>query len=547
MTNIEEKDAKNIEALRATALRNLYIHFNDPFYKVEYDEKGHIVTLKDNIGVIAIFDIDDFLVNSADAQQEQLDKYEPANGVRLKTNFMRMLEQLRRNCEYLKDKVREECKKAQTEKRNPNFSHLPAFKNYRRGNGQNKYTAPIDFADAYCMAARELYRQFFEERNTFLEIDNKRRGEGLEMTDERIVKEYARRENIKNIVKANGRAFKEINEFCLGEIKHIIEDAKTRNRREKIKDFIMTHGDEAFKDIDAISLDEMEHIIDEIESQQENHSQGNKKVRLTRPDFGKLFSIDVNDVLKKNSMDNVDEDVDEEYVLYTKPIEILQNCVDQQEGLITQDWDLNVIVNNFKIFLMKSEEYIDFADIYSMKNVNKPALNYILDLIYSGKLVAAFAHSHYTGIREGYYKLKLIMELLPILNGVIFQRFLAIDHDAALDLDIYIRERDVKIAHSCETLGVDAKVLALNDDSRDNIEPARLLNAITCWFKKVTDSEKINGELEDTSADRITKFDKEAVQKMLGVIHQRTEQLVEEFNRLEREKAEYEKSQYEKA
>ncbi len=515
MATVNEKDEQNIESLRAMALRNLYIHFNDPFYKLEYDEKGHIVTIKDNIGVIAIFDIDDFLVNSADAQQEQLDKYEPANGVRLKTNFMQMLEQLRRNCEYLKDKVREECIKAQSERRNPDFSHLPAFKNYKRSKGKYKYTAPIDFADEYCMAARELYRQFFEERNTFLEIDNKRRGEGLEMTDERILKEYARKEKIKGVIKANGSVFKEINEFCLEEINRIVEKAKEQN---EIK----------------------------AKAQEASGQQGEQKIRLTRPNFGKLFSIDVNDVLKKNSMDEVDEDVDEEYVLYEKPLEILQNCVDQQEGLITQSWDLNVIVNNFKIYFMKSEEYIDFAAIYSMENVNWPAVNYALDLIYSGKLVGAFAHSHYTGIREGYYKVKLIMELLPMLNGVIFQRFLAIDHDAALDFDMYIRERDTKITYTCETLGVGPEVLELNDDSKDNIVPARKCGAITCWFKRVTDSEKINGELEDISPDRITKFDKEAVKKILGVIHQRTEELIVEFNRLERERVEFEKSQYEK-
>lgn len=515
MTNVSAKDAENIESLRALNLRNLYIHFNDPFYKLEYDEKGHIVTLKDNIGVIAIFDIDDFIIDSADAQQAQLDKYEPKNGVRLKTNFMRMLEQLRRNCEYLKDKVKEECEKAEKAKRDPNFSHLPAFKNYKCGSGKNKYQDPIDFADSYCMAARELYRQFFEERNTFLEIDNKRKGEGLEMTDDRIVSEYIRKAKIKGIICDNGDAFKEINEFCLGEIERIINDAKDENKKK-------------------------------AELQKVSGSSSEENTRLTRPDFGKLFSIDVNDVIKKNSMDNVDEDIDEEYVFYTKPMEILQNCVDQQEGLITQDWDSNIIVNNFKIFFMKSEEYIDFGDIYSLKNVKWDSLEYIKDIIYSGKLIGAFAHSHYTGTREGYYKLKLIMHLLPMLNGVIFQRFLAIDHDEALDQGIDIRERDIKIVYSCETLGVYPDCLEFNDDSKDNIDPARYLDAITCWYKAVTDSEKINGELEDTSPDRITKFDKEAVKKILGLIHQRTEKLIEEFNRLESGKSNGAKTSYEK-
>lgn len=463
---LKKKHIVHIEELRALKLRNLYVHFNDPYLKVEYNEDGTIKLPKDGSGVYGIFDVDDFLIMSADPQQEQLDQYEPENGVRLKSNFLRMLEQLRRNCKYLIQRVAEECKNAKDENREPNFSRFPAFKSYEC----KKYSAPIDLAKEYYNNADKLYKQFLEERNTFLEIDNLAKGKGLENIDDKKQEEL--QEKYKQIITTYGNAFHEINEFCYEEAERISRDAKREGKK---------------------------------------------------PDYGEMISMDSNDIFKKNSMDG--KTVTKDYLYHVKPFEALENCRNQEHLLTTQDWDKNVIINNFKIFKMKSEEYIDFEKIYSWDNVNKEAVEFVRAIIKSEHLAGAFAGSHYTGTREGYFKIRLLLAILPELNGVILQRFLPEEYTGE------IRSRDPKMVYMCSVLGIEPKRGDLFDDSKPNIEGAQELHSLVTWLKKETDSEKMNGEYEDTSESRIIGFDEAILHRVLGQISQRDEELIRDYCR----------------
>ena len=431
---------------------------------------------EDGTGMILLIDMDDLLINMADVQQEMIDNYEFKNGVRFKTNVIKMLEQQIRNCEYLVAEIEKECEAAKSEGRAPRLNGFPTFGNYVYDpKNPMRYKDPVEKIKRYLKDAKTLYDQYFEERDTFLEIDNLPKGKKLKFN---LKKEHKTIEKCRKLIMADKTAFEEINEFCLGEVKHKIDDAKQK-------------GD------------------------------------LTNPEYGKLISMDSNDVLKKNELNlkNAEEVFSyKEHVLYEKPLELLENCVREQDHI----WD---IITNEAVFSMASEEVIDFKKIYDIMSdrVNGDAVEFIKALIGSGLFVGAFIDTHYNGYREGYYKIELAKQLLPEANGIVCQMFHDYRHNAKK------RTRSSKVGGAIKQLTryfghklINAKRIVLTDDSTPNMIDCVAKGGLGVQFKPFTDSEIINEKSEETgdgSYLRITKFGKESFVMTCMMILEKMKQL----------------------
>ena len=261
------------------------------YVKLYNNGKKKIGVMENGSGLILLIDIDDLIINMSDLQQEMIDKHEFANGVRFKTKTIKMLEQQVRNCRYVYSKIEEECKKAELENRAPDINGFPTFNNYKfNPKDPERYKAPIAKAKKYLRDAISLYNQFFEERDTFLEIDNLKKGEKNKYN---LKREHRTIERSRRRILENEEAFKKINMYCLAEVERISRDAKGK-------------------------------FVD-----------GKPVV----PDYGELIRMDNNDVLKKGdlNLENAQEiEQYKEYVLYEKPEKLLQNCVEEQ-GTI---WDI---------------------------------------------------------------------------------------------------------------------------------------------------------------------------------------------------------------
>lgn len=402
-------------------------------------------TGKNGTGFNLCVDIDDlFMEKMADMQQDMIDKCNFTNGVRFKTNTINMLEQQVRNCKYLVAEIEKECKLAEIEGRAPNINGFPSFNNYRfNKKDPNRYKSPIEDAKKILRDAIALYGQFFEERDTLLEIINDNKEKYNLKKEKRVIEKYRR------LIMKNEATFAEINEFCLGEVKRKIEDAKIQNK---------------------------------------------KSGELVVPDFGELINTSANDVLKTGELNLESAKEIEAYkqqILYEKPIEILQNCVREQNSI----WD---IVSNEAVYSMTSEEakdVIDFDNIYQPIHVNLNAVRYIRALISSGIFEHVVLHSHYTGRREGMPKEVLSEILFPEADGIILQYFHKRKHKNGKK-----RLRDSKYDCALEVLrsiygkdAIDSEKLALLDDSKANIVDFVKKGGIGFYYCARTDSEIIKG------------------------------------------------------
>lgn len=447
---------------------NFFAQFDTGILKLKLNEDG--------TGMILLIDMDDLLINMSDIQQEMIDQYEFKNGVRFKTNVIKMLEQQIRNCEYLLNEVEKECEAAKRDNRAPNLARFPIFKNYVfNPKSIIRYDEPVAIVKRYLKDAKTLYGQYFEERDTFLEIDNLPKGQKLKFN---LKKEHSTIEKCRKLIMKDKVAFEEINKFCLNEGKRKINEAKQK-------------GD------------------------------------LVNPEFGKLISMDNNDVLKKNELNikNTEEVAKyKEHALYEKPLELLENCVNEQDHI----WD---IVSNEAVFTMASEEVVDFKKIYDIMSdrVNGDAVEFVKALIESGYFVGAFIDTHYNGYREGYYKIELAKQLLPEVNGIICQMFHDHKHNGKK------RIRSSKVGGAIKQLRkyygaklIDALRILLVDDSTPNMKDCNEKGALGVQFKPFTDSEIINEKNEETGDGkyfRITKFCKEAFVMTCMMIQGRMEQL----------------------
>lgn len=471
-TNVSEKEE-----------RASFIPFKN--FKVRFDQS------RDGNGIVLLIDMDDFLINMADKQQEMLDRHEFKNGVRFKTKTIKMLEQLRHNCRYLISEVEKECKRAAVANDIPDLSCFPTFSNYNFDiNDPNRYENAIKHAQHFFDVADILYNQFFEERDVCLEIDNLHRGQTIAFD---LEKEHEQIEMCKSLIDANKDSFKAISEFCLAEGKRLSVEAQNNN--------------------------------------------GNGS--LTRPNYGPLVSMDSNDVLKKGDLELTDEvqlAKYKEHVLYEKPIELLQNCVDNLD-------DINDIVTNEAVFSMESEEVIDFDAIYNIENINFEAVNFIFNLlkwapVAGVPIVGVFIDTHYTGKREGDSKIKLAKQVFPDIDGMLVQFFHQYKHNVGR------RGRWSKTEFALEVFNkefgegvITVDMLHLSDDSSDNTRDCNNKGGLSTHYKPQTDTEIINGKIEgslvsynnddDTAYFRMTKFDTHAMVTTLFMLYERYRKIKE--------------------
>ncbi len=313
-----------------------------------------------------LVDIDDLLVRSSDKLQATLN--EKTN---FKTDVLRMLEQLNRNCRYFLMQVKKECETAKSEGRKPYLHKFPVFDNWELSDNNECYVKPVFACEYYLEIASRLLEQFLEERDCFLEIDNMTCGE-IKTFD--YQKEMQSIVDYANIIANNKDAFHQINVYCLREITGIINKAKEKNT------------------INSLSV----------------------------PEYGALVSMDTNDIIKGNSINSKDS---KEYLLYQKPIADILNTINLENNLYD-------IIANGKVFVTPSEEIVDYNDIHSSKNVNWDAVMLVEKLINAKIFKGVYFSTHHNGSREEQAKIKLMQQILPLANGFIGQRFHDTEHNA---------------------------------------------------------------------------------------------------------------------
>ena len=389
-----------------------------------------------------LVDIDDLLVRSSDKLQEVLN--EKTN---FKTSTLKMLEQLNRNCKYVYREVKEECLRAQKLGTVPDLSRFNLFdNNYSSLN--EMYTMPVLAIEYYLKLANSLLNQFLEERDSFLENDNLPKGE---IKNFNYQKELEIAIRYSSYISKNYDAFTKINKYCLEKSKILIDEARSQNI-------------------------------------------GNKKIV---PKYHELVSMDTNDILKKNSI-NQDDDFYKENILYFKPLYDISNAVLLQNSLYD-------IVGNVRIFNTKSREIVNYSEIHSLANVNWDAVKLVNDLIHSGMFKGVYFSTHHNGDREEKAKIELMKEIIPEANGFIGQRFHSVEHTGER------RGRSSKIDTASDVLQIPKSCFVLLDDSKANCGDCNEKGGLEILYKPRTDSEIIKGCLEDTGYNRILTFDYESV------------------------------------
>ena len=294
----------------------------------------------------------------------------------------------------------------------------------------------INAARYYLHVANLFLDQFLEERDTFLEIDNMPKGSRKYFDFD---KEMAEIIKYSELIDKNRVAFHVINAFCLERLEKIIKEAKAKN---------------------AI------------------------------PNFGSLFSMDTNDIIKSGS---IKKEATREYILYEKPLEILKNCIKNENRI-------HDIITNACVFYQPSEELIDYSQIHCLDNVNWDAVDLVEELIHSKMFAGVYESSHHTGARENRVKDKTDHIILPEADGYLGQRFHTEEHDAKR------RGRSSKVSRAAMILGIEPSQIVIIDDSAANCRDAEKRGATAIYYKPISDSEKINGKLEETGLNRITDF-----------------------------------------
>ncbi len=406
-------------------------------------------------GICLLVDIDDFLVKSSPVLQGIVN--EKTN---FKTEVLRMLEQLKRNCTFMGNEVKEECEKAEKEGRVPDLSRFKIFDG-KKIDSSKLYTEPIDYVKYFVSVANALYEHFLEERDTFLEVDNMPKGTRKYFDGD---KEHALTIKIAELIFENIKYFSLINEYCLTRASTLINEAISKN----------------------------------------------KDGKLTIPEYGALVSMDSNDIIKNNSIDKTTEKENKEYILYTKPIENLVNCIKNENRIFD-------LVTNAKIFSNPvSNEIVDYYQIHSMDNVNYEAVAFVKRLKREGEVDDLCPDTHQNGGREDGAKYSLTSGLFPELpaNNYIGQRFHEEEHDANR------RGRSSKIRKAASKLHRLPSTLVLIDDSTANCKDAKENGALPILYKPLTDAEIINGKVQDTGYIRIMDFSEESYEIVCQAIRE---------------------------
>lgn len=388
-----------------------------------------------------LIDIDDVLAYSSGKIQGYVENDQE---FKFKSETLKMLEQLCRNCSYLTSEVEQECLVAKIENRQPYLERFIVFDNYKLNNMNKEewYTKPIEDCKRYQSIAKSFLDQFLEERDTGLEIDNLPKGSIIPFN---YRKEKAHLLHLSNQIKKYLPVFHKINVYCLGEVNRIINEAKSKNN-------------------------------------------GNG---LIIPSYGKLVSMDTNDIIKKgNSKDIV---IDKEKIVYDNPYKQVHQTLNLEGKLFD-------LVSNGKVYFTRSREMVDYDNIYVPENVNWEAVSFFQDLINSDIFDEWWTLSHYNGGREGSPKKRLTQELFPKAKGCILVRFHNKEHD------VVRRDRSNKFNAWVEKTNTDPMYGILGDDSVANCRHCKESGGTELLCKPMTDSEIINGKMEDTGFNRIIDY-----------------------------------------
>ena len=371
-----------------------------------------------------------------------------------KTEVLEMLEQLNRNCRYFVDEITRECEKSKKFGIKPDLGRYLVFDNLVVNNKEELYTKPIEIAKYYSKVANLFLNQFLEERDTFLETDNMAKGSQRLFNYDKELEMIIK---YSELIHDNKEAFHKINKFCLEQAKFLIGKAQLENHDDK----------------------------------------------LIVPEYGALVSMDTNDILKKGHLKNKSDKEYKEYVLYEKPIENILNCIKNEDRI-------HDIITNARVFYSPSEEIVNYRDIHSMENVNWDAVALVEDLIHSGIFAKVYFSTHHNGGREEAAKIRLMGQIIPEANGFIGQRFHDSEHNAKR------RARSSKVDHAMECLDISASQIVLLDDSKANCGDCVEKGGTAILYKPETDSEKINGKIEDTGFNRILDLKKSNIYGMVA-------------------------------
>ena len=410
-------------------------------------------------GITVVLDIDDFTVRDAAWMlQNMLNGHRFKNGVIFETKVLDMFEQLCRNCLHYAEEVEKECDLAKKERREPDLSRFSIFRNYKAGMFK-KYSEPVEIVRNIYKAAKFLKEYYCEERDTCLEIDTHPKGERVQFD---MAEEEKTINHCRDLIGCSKDVFHEINEFCLGEVIRLSEEAKKQN----------------------------------VEGQP-----------LVRPEYGELVNIETNDINKRNKANqkHFEELSSEEqkreaiehqkYVLYEKAVEDVKNCFELENRI--QD-----VITNGKVFTMESERVIDYDKIYCEENLDPDTCELIDVLLEDPNVKEILFGSHYNGEAEGIPKVRLMGSgRFKGVKGIVLIRFHDKKHNGKR------RGRSCKMLYILGITGRPSKKHLLGDDSVINCLEALKLDCAAVLYKPLTDAEIIKGRHSCFGCPRMLKHD----------------------------------------
>ena len=195
-------------------------------------------------------DIDDVLVYSSPLIQKQVNEKTV-----YKTDVLESIEQLRRNVLYFNKTVEKECVESFKEKRLPDTQRFPKeIFNIKNDNLEfdklsdkeinDIYIKPLSSSGYYLSIVNQIYNQFLEQRDMFLENDNLEYGKAKEYNFE---EESKRQFSFKKRIIDCWDMIVKINKFCLIEATRISMDAKYNNMYPNYEDLVKNDSNDIIR------------------------------------------------------------------------------------------------------------------------------------------------------------------------------------------------------------------------------------------------------------------------------------------------------------
>lgn len=195
-------------------------------------------------------DIDDVLVYSSPLIQKQVNEKTV-----FKTNILESIEQLRRNVLYFNKEIEKECLLSFNEKRLPDTQRFPkeifnikkddiSFDKLTDLEIQDIYVNPVTTSRYYLTIVNQIFNQFLELRDMFLENDNLEYGKNKEYNFD---EERKRILLFKNRVIDSWEMISKINKFCLSEVTKISSEARYQHKYPDYGDLVKTDSNDIIR------------------------------------------------------------------------------------------------------------------------------------------------------------------------------------------------------------------------------------------------------------------------------------------------------------